>query len=103
MSLTLAIFNHTEVLYSIDLDVLDRDRGSDRSEARVYSKIERINPGGEVYLEDVAKTRRYIIEYSLYKEETIPTEQDHFHYIPEDASGGDVGLDINEGGTLSHR
>jgi hypothetical protein len=103
MSLTLAIFNHAEVLYGIELDVLDRDRGGDRSEARVYSKMERIDPGGEVYLEDVVEARRYSIEYELYKEDSIPTEQDHFHYIPEESSNGDVGLDIHEGGTLTRR
>lgn len=101
--LSLAIFNHSNSPYTIEMTLLRRDDSS-RSEARVFSESIDIEPAGQTVREAVAEKQPYIIEYSLYEDDNILTDQDHVHYYPRDDDGDDdQAFDIASSGVLTRR
>lgn len=102
--LSLAVINHSDSLYTVEVALLQNDEESTRSEARVFSEPIEVEPNSQTVREDVAAVQPYIIEYSAYEDDTSLTDQDHVHYYPADESEDDTqAFDIDSSGVLTWR
>ncbi|QSG01561.1 hypothetical protein [Natranaeroarchaeum sulfidigenes] len=102
--LSVAVFNQAESSYTIEMAFSRTDGDLSRSEARVFSGRIDIEPDEHSISEDVAEQQRYLIEYSLYENNTTLTEQDHFYYYPGDEDESDnLTFDIRSSGVLTRR
>jgi hypothetical protein len=102
--LSLAIFNHSDNPYTVEMTLLRSDEDASRSEARVFSESIDVEPDGQTVREDVAEVQPYIIEYGLYEDNSVLTDQDHVHYFPADENEDDSqAFDIDPSGVLTRR
>lgn len=102
--LSLAVINHSDSLYIVEMTLLRRDEDLTKGEARVFSRSIDVEPDSRTIRDDVAEAQPYIIEYSAYEDDTYLTDQDHVHYYPADESEDDTqAFDINSSGVLTRR
>lgn len=102
--LSLAVFNHANDPYSIEMGIYRSGDGSSRSEARVFSSRVDVEADGQTVREDVAEVQSYMIKYDLYKNNSSLTDQDHIHYYPDDEdASGSLAFDIDPSGVLTQR
>lgn len=99
--LTIAVINHDDTDYTVELAVFEPD-GASRSEARVYSKSIPVKPAGKAIYEDVLETGRYLVRYHVYEEGSHLTDEDHTHYYPPEGDD-DLAFDIDSTGTITTR
>lgn len=102
--LSLAVINHSESPYTVEMALLRSDEDSSKGEARVFSEWIDVEPDSQTIRDDVAEAQPYIIEYSAYENDTYLTEQDHVHYYPADEREDDIqAFDIDSSGVLTRR
>ncbi|MGQ3329609.1 hypothetical protein [Halorubrum sp. FL23] len=102
--LSLTVFNHSEVPYTVEVTLLRADGSDSRSDARAFSGAIDVDPGGQAVRDAVAERRPYLVEYGLYEENSDLTDQDHVHYYPDDGNESDtLSFDIDSSGTLTRR
>lgn len=100
--LNLVLFNQTEVYYAVQVRLFRDTDDSTRSEARAFSDLLHVDPGGQTEREDIAEAEPYVIDYSVYEENSKLTDQRHFHYYPTDGEEGQT-FDIRSPGVLTRR
>jgi hypothetical protein len=102
--LSLTVFNHAESPYTIEMTLSRTGEDGSRSDARAFSGTIDIEADGEAVREEIAERRPYLVEYSLYEENSDLTDQDHVHYYPGDEDeSGTLSFDIDSSGTLTRR
>ncbi|TMT78039.1 hypothetical protein E2L06_20950 [Haloterrigena sp. H1] len=103
--LSVTVFNQSESSYTIEMAFSRTDGDLSRGEARVFSGSIDVGPDEQTVRKDVAERQQYIIEYSLFRDDSgFLTEQDNFHYYPGDESeSGGLTFDITPSGTLTRR
>ena len=102
--LSLTVFNHSESPYTIEMTISRTDGDDSKNAARAFSGRISIEPDGQTLREDVAERQPYLIEYSLFEDNSELTDQDHVHYYPGDEDeDGSLAFDIDSSGTLTRR
>lgn len=102
--LSVAIFNHSDSPYTVEMTLLRSDEDASRSEVRVFSESIDVEPDGQTVRENVVEVQPYIIEYGLYEDNNFLTDQDHVHYFPADDDEDDSqAFDIDSSGVLTRR
>lgn len=102
--LSLAVINHADSPYTVEMTLLRSDEDSSRSEARVFSESVEVEPNSQAVREDVAEAQPYIIGYSAFKDDDSLTDQDHIHYYPaDDGEDATQAFDIDSSGVLTRR
>lgn len=69
--LSVTIFNHSESPYTIEMSLFLTDEDISRSDARVFSGRIEIEPDEQTVREDVAERQQYLIEYSLFEDNSV--------------------------------
>ncbi|TKX81058.1 hypothetical protein EXE53_07045 [Halorubrum sp. SD626R] len=102
--LSVVVFNHSESPYTIEVTLSRPARDGSRSDARVFSGQIDVEPDGQTARDDVAEKRRYLVEYSVFEDNSSLTDQDHVHYYPGDEDeSGTLAFDIDPSGTMTRR
>ncbi|WP_226480987.1 hypothetical protein [Natrinema amylolyticum] len=102
--ISVTVFNHSERPYTIEMALSRTDEDISRSESRAFSGRIDVEPDEQTIRKDVAEQQQYLIEYSLFEDNSFLTEQDHFHYYPGDEDeSGSLAFDITSSGTLTRR
>ncbi|WP_206335417.1 hypothetical protein [Natronolimnobius sp. AArcel1] len=102
--LSVTVFNQSENPYTIEMAFSRTDGDLSRSEARVFSGRIDVEPDEPTVRKDVAERQQYLIEYSLYEDNTSLKEQDSFYYYPGDEyESGGLAFDIRSRGILTRR
>jgi hypothetical protein len=101
--LDLVFVNHSETPYTVEVRLFRGD-GSSRSGAREFSGSIDVEAEGETSRTHVAEAQPYLIEYSLYENDSRLTDQSHVHYYPPGDGGDDTQtFDIDSAGVLTRR
>lgn len=102
--LDLSVFNHADSPYTVYVELARPGGDQSKSEAVVYDARFELPPGGGESREEVVEKRAYIARYDAYEDDNFRTDQDHFHYYPENGEGDHfIAFDIDEEGALTHR
>lgn len=102
-TLDVTVLNHTNSPYTIEMDFFRNDGERSDSDARVYDTRIDVPAEGEAHRKNVTEPRLYIVQYSVYKENSRLTDQDHVHYYPDDNGNDNLAFDIHSPGTLTRR
>jgi len=100
-SVDLTVFNQTDTSHTVAIGFFD-DSASE-GVARAYSSSLDVEPDDEVTREAVVETGRYLVRYTVYEENSRPTDQDHVHFIPDGDGTENLTFDIRESGELTRR
>lgn len=102
--LTVAVINHADSPYTVEMSLFRSRANKSRSEARVYDTSMDIKPQGQAQRKKVVQARPYLVEYSVYENNGKLTDEDHIHYLPPDNSDDDsLVFDIDSSGILTQR
>ena len=102
--LDVAVFNHSDSPYTIELSMFRNDNDSSSRGELIYDERINVEPQGEIQQENVIKDQPYLVRYSVYEENSRQTDEGHVHYYPEDSPGESfLALDINSTGELTRR
>ena len=102
--LNVAVFNHSESPYTIELSLFRNDGSSSSRGARIYDRSLDVEPEGDIRRENAVKNRPYLVRYSVYENNRRPTDEDHVHYYPADSPGeAYLAFDIDSTGVLTRR
>lgn len=102
--LSLIVFNHSESPYTVEVTLSRAETGTSRSDARAFSGQIDVEPDEQTVRDAVAEKRQYLVEYSVFEDNTRLTDQDHVHYYPGDEDeSGTLAFDIDPSGTLTRR
>lgn len=102
--LSVTVFNQSESPYTVEMTFSRTEKDVARSEGQVFSGRIDVEADGQSVREDVAEQRQYLMENSLYENNSSLTDQDHVHYHPGDEDeSGSLAFDIDSSGTLTRR
>ena len=102
-TLDIALFNHTDAPYTVELGLFRVDSERSRSDARAYSESIAVEPGGETQREAVVESRQYVVRYELFEDNRTPADEGHVHFYPEDDGGDGIAFDIHSPGVVTRR
>lgn len=100
-SVDLNLFNQTDAAYTVEIGFFHN--GDSEAAASAYSSSLDVEPDGEVTLEAVVETGRYLVRYHAYEEHSRLTDEDHVHFIPSGDGTESLTFDIRETGELTQR
>ena len=97
----MTVFNQTDTSHTVAIGFFD-DSASEEV-ARAYSSSLDVEPDDGVTREAVVETGRYLVRYTVYEENSRPTDQGHVHFIPDGDGTENLTFDIRESGELTRR
>lgn len=100
-TLDVVVYSHAEDPYTVWMTVF-RD-GSTRSDARIADGTFEVSPGDSATRENFVESRRFLVRYSVYRNDSTLTDEGHHHYFPPDGDPDNLAFDIDAEGTLTRR